>query len=392
MQKLLIVCGPTSSGKTALALELAKKWNGELVSADSRQVYRGMDIGTGKDVIGKSKVKSQKLKLQIKNQKYELIPYDMDGIPLWLVDVVDPDEEFSVAHYQHIAHKVIEDIQKRGKLPIVVGGTGQYVQSLLSPIETSHIPPNKKLRKQLEKLSLEDLQNQLVDRYHRMWETMNQSDRQNPRRLIRKIEIAKYLSCHPGYHLSIPGIKEVPIPGIKTQKYDILLLGLSAPYPVLYKGIDARVDKRVKQGVREEITSLLKKGYTWEMPSMNTFGYKEWKEYFTHNSPACSDAPARIDTRSVSGRAASGRQLLPAGRHGVTHNLQPIIQRWKWDEHGYARRQMTWFKKMKGIHWADITEKGWQKKVETVVNEWYTNKERCTRGESEKISKVASRA
>ncbi|MCJ7826192.1 tRNA (adenosine(37)-N6)-dimethylallyltransferase MiaA, partial [Patescibacteria group bacterium] len=279
MNKLLIVCGPTATGKTTLAVQLAKKFNGELVSADSRQIYKEMDIGTGKDIFRRSKIKDKRLKIKIKNQIYELIPYDMDGIPLWLYDVVNPDEEFSVAHYQHIATSVIENIRKRGKLPIVVGGTGLYIKSLLFPIETSHIPPNKQLRKTLERYSLEDLQKRLQKEDSLTWDLMNLSDRQNPRRLIRKIEIALYKKdrktsdnktslhqCFGGQAVRAKKIEE-----------DILLIGLTASYPVLYQRIDERVEKRVRQGIVGEVKSLLGKGYSWDLPSMNTFGYKEWK-------------------------------------------------------------------------------------------------------------------
>jgi tRNA dimethylallyltransferase len=347
MNKLLIICGPTATGKTALAIALAKRLNGELISADSRQVYRGMDIGTGKDIFRRSKIKDQRSKIKIENQIYELIPYDMDGIPLWMVDVVNPDEEFSVAHYQYLATSVINDIQKRGKLPIIVGGTGLYVTSLLSPIETSHIPPNKQLRKTLERHFLEELQMKLKKDDPLVWDLMNQSDRQNPRRLMRKIEIARYgkdkemstslrrgFLLHQGYGGQVGG------QAVRQQELNTLIIGLTAAYPVLYERIDQRVEKRVKQGIIEEVTTLLKKGYSWDLPSMNTFGYKEWKDYF----------------------------ILPHNSLLITH----AIQRWKWDEHGYARRQMTWFKNMKGIWWFNVAQVRWQEKVEARVSSWYT--------------------
>jgi len=329
MNKTLIICGPTASGKTALARRLAKKFNGELVSADSRQIYRGMDIGTGKDVSGRSKIKGKGLKIKLKNQTYELIPYDLDGVLLWLCDVVDPQEEFSVAQYQLLASAVIRDIRKRGKLPIGVGGTGLYIKSLISPIETSHIPPNKNLRKYLYNFSVSHLQTILRKNDPAVLEAMNQSDCQNPRRLIRKIEITGYLM-----HKNVKVVQDQKI------NEDRLLIGLTAPHPFLYKRIDARVDKRIKEGIIGEIQTLLKRGYTWDLPSMNTFGYKEWKDYI-------------ISSHTTS--------LLPH-----------VIERWKWDEHGYARRQMTWFKKMKGIEWVDIVKEDWQQTVEVKVAKWYT--------------------
>src|SRR3989344_4958306 len=127
MTKVLIICGPTATGKTKLAARLAKRFNGELVSADSRQVYRGMDLTTGKE---------------------------MPDVPIWLYDVAHPDEDFSVSHWVKLAKDAISDIQKRNKLPIVVGGTGLYIQALLRPFETIDIPPNKKLREKLQKLTV----------------------------------------------------------------------------------------------------------------------------------------------------------------------------------------------------------------------------------------------
>jgi tRNA dimethylallyltransferase len=326
--KLLIVCGPTATGKTALALRLAKKFHGELVSADSRQVYRGMDIGTGKDLPVNLKSQISNLKIKFKSNTYIIPYYETKGIRLWMVDVVDPDGEFSVAHYEILAHTVIEDIRKRGKLPIVVGGTGLYIKSLLSPIETSYIPPDKNLRKTLEFYSLEDLQEKLQKEDSSLWDEMNTSDRLNPRRLIRKIEIARYKRD-----------KDIKIVRYK-ERQDVLLIGLTAPHKTLYKRIDERVEKRIKQGIINEIKTLLEKGYSWDLPSMNTFGYKEWKNIFflTHNSSL------------------------------VTH----AIERWKYDEHAYARRQMTWFKSEKGIVWFDVTKPSFGEEVEAAVKQWYT--------------------
>jgi len=364
--KILIVCGPTATGKTALAVALAKKFNGELVSADSRQIYKGMDIGTGKDMPEKFSIfnfptcaeasAGRQFSINFKNKNFQLKPYNISGIPLWLYDVVNPDEEFSVAHYQCLASAVINDIRSRGKLPIVVGGTGLYIKSLLSPIETSHIPPNKQLRKTLVRYSVEDLQKRLQKEDFSVWNAMNLSDRQNPRRLIRKIEIAEF-HCHreasfvgrgDPYHKDCFAL----LNGARNDNYvksteNILCFGLTASYPFLYKKIDERVEKRVQQGIVREVKSLLGKGYSWDLPSLNTFGYKEWKDYFGMSNVKCQMSNEKEIQKSV-------------------------IQRWKWDEHGYARRQMTWFKNMKGIRWVDITSDTWNEKVEAIVGSWYT--------------------
>ena len=342
--KLLIVCGPTATGKTQLAIELAKTYNGELVSADSRQIYRGMDIGTGKDIEKNTKYQISNTNFSFKNNIYGIPKYDIDGINLWMYDVVDPDEEFSVSHYQTLARSVIEDIRKRGKLPIIVGGTGLYITSLLSPIETSHIPQNKQMRSKLEQSDLVGLQERLQKDDPLAWDNLNDSDRQNPRRLIRKIEIAEYKRDQDFKRLRDKEIKrsgDLEMERQKDKEMNMLILGLTAPYPFLYQRIDRRVEKRVADGVLDEITMLLKKGYTWDLPSMNTFGYKEWKEYF----------------------------IVPH----TSHLIPQAMQRWKYDEHGYARRQMTWFKKMNGICWMDIADAHWRKKVESLVGSWYTS-------------------
>lgn len=265
MNKLLIVCGPTATGKTALAAMLAKKYNGELVSADSRQVYRDMDICTGKD---------------------------RPDVPIWLYDIADPDEEFSVSKWVKLAHSAIADIRQRNKLPIVVGGTGLYINALIHPFETIDIPPNKSLRKELQKLSVGELQ-AMIPRGD-----MNQSDWNNPRRLIRKIEIAK------------SGIVEKK----QSNTFNYLAIGLTAPLPVLDARIDKRLASRVRAGLTEETGRLLVR-YSRNLPSMSAIGI---------------------------------------------------------NEHAYARRQMTWFKKQPDIRWFDITDLDYQDSVTTLVGEWYT--------------------
>lgn len=207
--KMLVICGPTATGKTALASRLAKKFNGELISADSRQVYRGMDLLTAKE---------------------------RPDVPIWLYDIVSPGEEFSVNHWVKLARQAIADIQKRKKLPIVVGGTGFYIKALLHPLETIDIPPNKTLRKKLQKASLSELQN-LIPRGQ-----MNESDWNNPRRLIRRIEIMK--------------LKRSNTYG---KKIDYIMIGLTAPPSELYKRIDGRIQERLREGMEADAILLAKK-------------------------------------------------------------------------------------------------------------------------------------
>lgn len=266
MNRLLVICGPTATGKTALAAGIAKKFNGELVSADSRQVYRGMDIVTGKD---------------------------RPDVPIWLYDIVNPDEAFSVSRWVHLANGAIADILKRNKLPIVVGGTGLYIHALLHPFATIDIPPDTALRARLQTVSVVQLHN-MVTRSH-----MNDSDWQNPRRLIRKIEISR----------SKTGASK------KTPMFDALIIGLTAPLPILYARIDTRFASRIRQGMNKESDILIKK-YGRSFPSMSAIGL---------------------------------------------------------NEHAYARRQLTWFKKQKGIHWYDVTDPKMSAEVAELVGAWYTS-------------------
>ncbi len=265
MNRLLVICGPTATGKTALAATLAKKFNGELISADSRQVYKEMDLVTGKD---------------------------RPDVPIWLYDIVNPDEEFSVSHWTKLANQKIADILERHKLPIVVGGSGLYIKALLYPFDTIDIPPNTALRARLYTLSVAELQAQTARG------DMNQSDWNNPRRLIRKIEIEKSKRIFQK----------------KLQTFDYCLIGLTASLPILDKRIDKRFKERLRQGMNKEVEVLVQK-YGREFPSMSAIGL---------------------------------------------------------NEHAYVRRQMTWFKKQKDIHWFDVTDQKFPDNIAELVAAWYT--------------------
>jgi tRNA dimethylallyltransferase len=331
MKKLLVIVGATGTGKTGLGIELAKKFpakgGGEIVSADSRQVYKYLDIGTGKDISKNSKLKTQNSKLQLKSQKFTVGFYSVYGIRVWLYDVIEPDQRFSAVEYAKLAWRVINDIWKRGKLPILVGGTGFYIKAVLEGIGTSGVVADWELRGKLEKLNKDELQKQLKVLNIKRWETMNESDRQNPRRLVRAIEIAlqsqkskvKSQKCK-----------------LKVKTSDALIIGLTADRTILYKRIDKRVEKRVRQGIVEEIKMLIERGYSWEDPGFNTLGYKEWENYFKGEA-----------------------------------DIEEIIQKWKYGEHSYARRQLTWFKKQKNIRWFNLSLKDYRKRVEESVKKWY---------------------
>lgn len=328
MHKLLVICGPTAVGKTVLALSLAKKLRGELVSADSRQVYQGMDIGTGKDLPKNAKFEARNSKLQIKNQNFFYGYYDIDKIKIWLLDLVKPDQVFSVSHYHEVAQKTIGEIRSRKKLPILVGGTGLYIRSITEPIETIDIPPDIKLRQTLASMSTAELIQLLEEKDPQRLVRMNQSDSRNPRRLIRAIEIVT------SQKNEIP--KSIQRTGEKNRQ-DILFIGLFASSEVLKYRIDKRVEERMTQGAVEEVKSLLAHGYGWHLPSMSAIGYREWQDHFL------------------------GKRTL-----------KETVNLWKLHEYQYALRQLVWFKKNQQIHWFDMTKPDSQQQIEESVRKWYS--------------------
>ena len=223
-QKLIVILGPTASGKSDLGVNLAKIFNGEIISADSRQVYRGLDIGSGKI-----------------NKK------DMQDIPHYLLDIVSPRKQFSVSEYQRLAEKVIAGILKRGKLPMLVGGSGMYIDAVLYGAPYPEVPPNKKLRTILEKKSLEDLMRILKIKDSSRAKTI---DQHNKRRIIRALEII--------------ATTKKPIPQlIKIPRFDILMLGVDRTKKELERRIMTRLEKRLHGGMVQEVKKLLKDGISY---------------------------------------------------------------------------------------------------------------------------------
>lgn len=323
MNKLLVICGPTATGKTSLAVSLAQKFDGELVSADSRQIYKGMDIGTGKDI--KEKRIRDSFTLHTKFGKVELAAYDIDGILIWLYDVISPDQPFSVSHYQTLAADVIKRIHIKGKLPILVGGSGLYIKAVTEGIGTFDIPKNEGLRKKLVQLSVEELQKKLCGLSQEVYETLNESDRKNPRRLVRKIEI---VSSHASPFLSSA-----------AEHYLTFTIGLTADKSILSHNITRRVENRVQEGIVEEIRALIAAGYSWDLPSLHTLGYKEWRQYVSN--------PGEDEKKKT-------------------------VSQWIQNEVNYAKKQMTWFKKQPYVEWVDIKDSGYTRKVDAAVRAWYT--------------------
>ncbi len=276
--KILVILGPTASGKSALAVELAKKFNGEIISTDSRQVYTGLNIGTAK--ISKK---------------------EMGGVPHYLLDVESPKKVFTAHDFKIHAEKVIEDILARNKLPIIAGGTGFYIQTVVDNFILPEVPANKKLRKELEKKDLRELFNILARLDIRRAATV---DVNNKVRLIRAIEIATHLG-------KVPEIKKEP-------KYVSLQIGLKIEDAELKKRIQARLLSRLKKGMLKEAQDLHQKGLSWKRMEELGLEYR-YQALFLQKK--------------------------------ITK--QQMIDKINLESWHYAKRQMTWFKKDKRIKWFD---------------------------------------
>ena len=280
-KKLIVILGPTASGKTGLSIKLAKKLNGEVVSADSRQIYKGMDIGSGK-----------------------ITKKEMAGIPHYLLDVANPKRRFSVAQYQKLALKAVKDIQKRGKIPFLVGGTGFYIQSVVDGIIIPEVRPNWKLRKKLEKLTTGELFQKLKKLDPRRASAI---DRQNPRRLVRALEI-------------VMSTKK-PVPKLKiNNQFDVLEIGIAKSPAKLKKLIKSRLENRLKNNAMINEVKKLRNPPT---------GGLSWK---------------RLEEFGMEYRFAA--QYL---QNKITY--QEMIGNIRKESEHYAKRQMTWFKRDKRIHW-----------------------------------------
>lgn len=316
--KILIILGPTSTGKTDLALQFASKFQGELVSVDSRQVYKGLDIGTGKLPGHEVTVK--------KGRGF----WEMDGIKVWMYDVVDLKKQYTVYDYVQGANKVIDDIVKRGKLPIIVGGTGLYLKALLEGLPNLAVPINQELRKQLNNLTIKQLQQRLQISAPGKWKSMNYSDRQNPRRLIRAIELVM---------LQPQRIKQLEL---RIKDFNILKIGLIAPREILYKKINSRVEKWIREGIVNEVLDLIKNGISKKRIRDLGLEYKVVIDYLNGD-----------------------------------YSLNMAIEKMQNKVRQYAKRQITWFKQEKDVVWFDIIGKGYLAGIEKLVSTWYDSSRAC---------------
>jgi len=290
MKKILVILGPTSSGKSDIAIKLAKRFKTEIISADSRQIFRRMDIGTGK-VSGKWNLKRG--------------VFLSKGIPHYMLDIVSPRTDYNVAKFKGLAEKIIEDISKRGKLPIVCGGTGFWIQAIVDDVNFPEVKPDWKLREKLEKYSAEKLFAILKKLDSRRAKNI---DPKNKVRLIRAIEICKNLG-------KVPNLKQNRYP-LFPARYNILQIGLELPKDKLHKNVERRVRYRFKQGMIAEVKKLRNSGLSWK--KIQSFGLAYfWIPIFLQHK-------------------ISRKELV-----------KKVVQA----EKNYAKRQMTWFQRDKRIKW-----------------------------------------
>jgi len=264
-RRLLVIVGPTAVGKTALSLYLAQRHNGVIISADSQQVYRYMDIGTAKPS-----------------------PEERRLVPHYLIDIVDPDEPFGLARFQEMAMEAIGIAHSRGQIPILVGGTGQYVRAVVEGWGIPRVPPQPALRASLQAHAERDGADALHRRLERIDpDAAERIDPRNVRRVIRALEV--YLTT--GTPISVLQRKNPP-------PYDILQIGLRRHRAALYRCIDDRVDAMMDAGLLDEVRSLLAAGYNADLPSMSGLGYKQLVAHL-QGKESLGEAVARIkrDTR-----------------------------------------------------------------------------------------------
>ncbi|MGZ9584140.1 tRNA (adenosine(37)-N6)-dimethylallyltransferase MiaA [Paenibacillus marinisediminis] len=287
---LLVLVGPTAVGKTKLSLELAHRFHAEIISGDSMQVYRQMDIGTAK-----------------------LAPEERAGIPHHMMDIHSPDESFSVAEFQERAKWLIEDITERGKLPFIVGGTGLYVESLCYGFEFSEQGSDEAFRQEMAEYAVENGNEALHQRLVAIDpETAGRLHANDVRRVIRALEV---------YHMTGQTMSDQLKDQLREPQYRLCIIGLTMDRQLLYNRIEERIDEMLAQGLVQEVQNLLAQGYDRKLVSMQGLGYKEIAAYLEGEM-----------------------------------SYEAAVVLLKRDTRHFAKRQLSWFRRMKDIHWFDVTD------------------------------------
>ena len=301
-QKVIVIGGPTASGKTALSIELAKKINGEIVSADSMQIYKDMDIGTAKPTAE-----------------------EMQGIKHYMLDFLSPEERFSVADYKKRAKEAIKEILEKGKVPIVIGGTGLYIETLIYEIEFAQIDTDLSYRKELEKIveekGLEYLYNKAIEIDPEAMKKISPNDQ---KRILRVLEL---------YHQTGKTKTQLDAESRKEVEYDYKLFAINMDREKLYDRINRRVDIMLKDGLVEEVKALCKK-YKKFPTAMQGLGYKEVVEYLNGDA-----------------------------------SYEEMVEKIKTESRRYAKRQITWFKKYENLTWIDGLSDV-QKNVDIIIEKY----------------------
>lgn len=287
-KKVIAIVGPTAVGKTSLSLLLAKQLNGEIISGDAMQVYKGMDIGTAK-----------------------IRPEEMDDIPHHLIDIKEPDEDYSVADFQKDARKKINEITDRNRLPIIVGGSGLYIQAALYNYNFSSIPRDEKRTEELTK----EVEEHGIERIYKSLQEVDpeQAEKIHPnnhRRVIRALEIYETTG-----KTKTAWEKEQKI----VSPYESMIIGLEMERKKLYEAINLRVDQMMETGLLEEVKELYERGYR-NTQAMKAIGYKEFIPYL------------------------EGKE-----------ELQDVVEQLKQNSRRYAKRQFTWFRNKMPVEWYEVT-------------------------------------
>ncbi|GAA3406843.1 tRNA (adenosine(37)-N6)-dimethylallyltransferase MiaA [Paenibacillus hodogayensis] len=298
--RLLVLLGPTAVGKTNLSIEMAARYGCEIISGDSMQVYRGMDIGTAKATME-----------------------ERGGVPHHMIDIHDPDYPFSAAEFQERARALIADIHGRGKLPFIVGGTGLYIESLCYDYRFSEIGMDEAYRAELNAFADAHGEAELHERLVRVDpESARRIHPNDRRRTIRALEV--YEATGSPLSEQVAGQK-------KQSPYELCIVGLTMERKILYKRIEARIDLMIGQGLVDEVRGLLERGYAPGLFSMQGLGYKEIVGYIQ-------------------------------GDYGLPEAIELL----KRNTRRFAKRQLSWFRRMQDIHWIDVTEANFSANLHTI--------------------------